>query len=343
VIGHAETVTEPLLLGAQVAQVVRILRRRQRDTIDDREAVPGEPGVLAGVVGDETEAARAHDREDLCSGAVVAAVHREALRGVRIDGVEALFLQRIGADLVSQADPPALVPAQVDDYTAAFRGDRFESPLQLGAAVTAQGAENVSGEALAVHSDQYATLGVARRGDVPQDEGEMLGSGDHGPERHGPEIPEDGRHGRGGDLLDEPFGGSTVTDQIRDGQDGETVLACELPQLPTAQHRAVLGDELTDQRDGRSAGERHQIDGRFGVSRTSQDTAFTRSQGEHMTGATEVRGPGSGVGERMERPGAISGRDPGSCVDVVDGDREGRLMRVGVVLDHLRQKEFVGP
>jgi hypothetical protein len=45
----------------------------------------------------------------------------------------------------------------------------------------------------------------------------------------------------------------------------------------------------------------------------------------------------------VERPGAISGRNPGSCVDVVDGDREGRLMSVGVVLDHLRQQEFVGP
>src|SRR4051794_10994947 len=120
--------------------------------------MPVEAAVLCRVVRDEAEALDAEIAEDLRADAVAAGVDRQTLRGVGVDGVQPLVLQRIGPDLVPEADAPTFMPPQVHDGTAALGGDGLEGLLELGAAVAPQRAEDVAGEALAVHTDQH-TLG----------------------------------------------------------------------------------------------------------------------------------------------------------------------------------------
>ena len=69
----------------------------------------------------------------------------------------ALVLQRVGLELVAQADAAALVAADVDDDARALGGDQLERALELLAAVAAAAAEDVAGEALGVDAHEHVS------------------------------------------------------------------------------------------------------------------------------------------------------------------------------------------
>ena len=60
-----------------------------------------------------------------------------------------LLLQFISLELIEQADSPALLP-QVQQNASAFFGDHPHGLMELLSAVTAAGAEHVSGQTLRV-------------------------------------------------------------------------------------------------------------------------------------------------------------------------------------------------
>ena len=64
--------------------------------------------------------------QDLRTGAVVAGVGRQTEVEVGVDGVGAEVLQLVGLQLVQQADPPALVAADVEHQAAPLLGHRGE-------------------------------------------------------------------------------------------------------------------------------------------------------------------------------------------------------------------------
>ena len=99
--------------------------------------------------------------EDLRADAVVAQVGGQAELEVRVDGVEPLLLQLVGAQLVQQADAAALL-REVEQHAAALLLDHRERRLELLAAVAAQRVEDVAGEALGVHAHEHV-LGARRR------------------------------------------------------------------------------------------------------------------------------------------------------------------------------------
>ena len=74
---------------------------------------------------------------------------------VGVDGVAAAVLELVGLQLGDQADPAALVAAQVDDHAAALLDDPLQGLVELGAAVAAVAAEDVAGQALGVHPGQH--------------------------------------------------------------------------------------------------------------------------------------------------------------------------------------------
>ena len=85
---------------------------------------------------------------------------------VGLQGVHALVLEGIGPELVDQANPPAFL-AHVEEDPPALSLDLGQGGGQLLAAVTAQGAEGVPGEALGVDPAQQV-LAVA---DLPPSPG----------------------------------------------------------------------------------------------------------------------------------------------------------------------------
>ena len=85
----------------------------------------------------------------------MAGVGRQPEVEVGVDGVAAGVLERVGLELGHQADPAALVPAQVDHDAAAGRDDPLQRLVELRPAVAALRAEHVAGQALGVHPGQH--------------------------------------------------------------------------------------------------------------------------------------------------------------------------------------------
>ena len=112
---------------------------------------------------------RPRSHEDLGADPVVAQVGREAEALVRLDRVQALVLEVVGAELVHEADAPPLL-AHVDDDAAPLLVDPLQGRLELVAAVAAQRPEDVAGQALGVDADEDVLL----PGDVPSDQGDVL-------------------------------------------------------------------------------------------------------------------------------------------------------------------------
>ena len=103
----------------------------ERHPLGDLEAEALEAAVLGRVVGDEPHRGDAEVDEDLGADAVLAAVGGQAELEVGVDGVAALLLEAVGADLVADADAAALVAAQVDDDAAALLGDELHRRVEL--------------------------------------------------------------------------------------------------------------------------------------------------------------------------------------------------------------------
>ncbi len=89
----------------------------------------------------------------------LAVVGAEAEAFVGFDGVEALVLQFVGAELGHEADAAALL-LFVEQDAGALAGDEAEREVELVVAVAAEGVEDVSGEALGVDADQRRGFGV---------------------------------------------------------------------------------------------------------------------------------------------------------------------------------------
>ena len=136
---------------------------------------PSSPARLAGLLVSSRMVRTPRSTRICAPGAVVARVGRQTEVEVGVDRVATLVLQLVRLQLVQQADPPTLVPAQVEHHAAALLGDPAQRGLQLGAAVAAQRAEHVAGQALGVHPDQHV-LAVA---EVAVDERDVLGSRRH--------------------------------------------------------------------------------------------------------------------------------------------------------------------
>src|SRR6476620_4860718 len=112
----------PLTLRAQVVDVLRVRTHRERHSLEDLEPEPFQTTVLCGVVRHEPHSRHAEVDEDVCPDAVLAAVDPKTELGIRVDGVTALVLEAVRADLVADADATTFVAPQVHhDAAILFR------------------------------------------------------------------------------------------------------------------------------------------------------------------------------------------------------------------------------
>src|SRR6056297_3071156 len=165
-----QDVSELLLLGPQVFQVVGVGHDLERSTLDDLDPAAADPGPLAGIVGEQADLTDSEIGEDLRAHAIVAEIGREAELEVRLDRVEPLLvLELVGLDLVRQPDPSPLLPHVEQDAGPGLR-NRPKRGVELLAAITAQRSERVSGQALAVDAHQRGPVGA----DLAQDERHVI-------------------------------------------------------------------------------------------------------------------------------------------------------------------------
>ena len=90
----------------------------------------------------------------MCAHAVITQVGSKAQAYVGFYGIKALILQCIGTDFVSQTNTTALL-THVNNSAAAFLFNHLQCGCQLVAAVAAQAAEGITGQALAVYAHEH--------------------------------------------------------------------------------------------------------------------------------------------------------------------------------------------
>src|SRR5262249_37725792 len=213
-----QLVAELVALRREVAGVLRLRRRLDRDLLDDLNAEPLDPDDLLRVVREDPDGREAEVGEDLVADPVIPHVGCEAELEVRLDRVEPVLLQLVGLQLVEEADAPSLL-CHVEKYTAVLGRYAFERLFELLAAVAAKRVKHVPGEALGVDADED----VLRACDVTFDQGDVVLSGELLAERDRGELAVGRWQTNTRRALDEALVLSAVCDQVGDGDEFDPV------------------------------------------------------------------------------------------------------------------------
>ena len=233
------------------------------------------------------------------------------------------------AQFVAQADAATLVTAQIHHHATSCLGDQSHRFTKLRSTVALDAAEHVAGQAFAVHPDEHGVV----TGDVTDHEREVGLTVEHALEGVTAELAPLGRQPGVGGLYDEFVVAAPVADEIGDRHEDETVLVREPAQVRAAGHLAAVEDEFAEHAGGSATGEPSEVDGCLGVADALQHAAGAGAQREDVPGAVERVGADRRIGEGPQRRGAIRGRDARrSPLGEVDGDGEGRSVRLGVLV-----------
>src|SRR6266540_4099606 len=149
-----QPVAELLPLRCEVALVLLVWRDLDRNVLDDAEAEALDPRRLAGVVREDPDRRQAEVVQDLVSDPPLACIGGKAELEIRLDGVEAAFLELVGLQLVEQADAAAFL-RHVEKDAALLVSDPAEGKVELLAAVTAQRVEDVACQTFGVDSHEH--------------------------------------------------------------------------------------------------------------------------------------------------------------------------------------------
>ena len=148
-----------LLLGAKVTDVVAVCGNLNRDARCNRNAEVRELCDFIGIVGHKAQGVYAETAEHGRGGRIIPEIVRKAEGAVCLDGVESLFLERIGLQLVEEAYTASLL-AEIEEDTLSLGFNLSQCTLQLFAAVAALGAEDIACHAFGVHAAEDIALTV---------------------------------------------------------------------------------------------------------------------------------------------------------------------------------------
>ena len=181
----------------------------------------------------------------------------------------------------------------------------------------------------------HAAEQVAAVADVALDERDMMLAGQVVDVAHDAELTEAGGHLGVRLAHDVLVMAAAVVLKILDGDDGETPLLGLVEQLGGAHHRAVVAHYLAAQTALLQTGQTAQINGRLRVAVARQHAAAARDEREYVTRTAQILRLGVRVDALAAGEAALLCGNAGRGVDMVDGDREGGVVVVGVDLDHL--------
>ena len=332
-----QRVAHAVALGAQVGLVVRVGGVLDRHLRRDRQPVALQPADLLRVVGEDADARQPEVDQDLRADAVVAQVDRQAELEVGVDRVQALVLEVVGAQLVQQADPAALL-GEVEQDAGALALDHRQRRLELLAAIAAQRVEDVAGQALGVDAHEH----VVDARDVALDQRDVVLVVHQRAVADGGEVAEAGRQARLDHALDELVVPAPVGDQVGDRDHLQVVLAAVALEVGDAGHRAVVVHDLADHAGRVQTGQSREVDGRLGLAGALEHAARLGLQREDVAGLDQVARRGLGVDGDLDRAGAVGGRDAGGDpVARLDRDRERGLERRLVLGRHQVEAELV--
>lgn len=142
-----------ITLGRKIAFIMGIGRQMMWHALDDGDRRCFETRHFSGVVCQQAYAGLAEQRQHSRRHAKVAGIDSKAKAQIGVHRVKALILKLIGAQLVDQANPAALLAEVKQDAPAALR-NLMQCGLKLRPAVTLEAAQHITGEAFAMEADQ---------------------------------------------------------------------------------------------------------------------------------------------------------------------------------------------
>ena len=268
-------------LGVQVVAPFGAIGCDDGDLVDHFQvvAVVNERVGLLRIVRQEPDPGKAQVLEDLKADAIVARVGAVTQGRVRLDGIEPLVLEIIGADLLDQADPPPLL-GQVDECADPLGADHLQGHAELVAAVAPQRIEQVAREAGGVqpHQGRFDGAQVAH-----DDRDRLVARFVLHAIADDPAAPVNGGQVRLGDALHELLAEASVLDQGLDRDDRQAVLAGDLVQPLAPGHLDPIGD-LAEDAGGCQAGQPGQVHGRLGMPGAAEHAALLGHQGKEVAG-----------------------------------------------------------
>src|SRR5438874_7576151 len=89
-----------------------------------------------------------------------------------------------------------------------------------------------------------------------------------------------------GDAVDETLGLEAMRDELRHGDEGDTVIAREVLQLRATRRRTVVVEDLANHTGRREPSEPSEIDRGLGMSNTLEHSPLSRPQREDVAAAS---------------------------------------------------------
>ena len=140
-------------LGLEILRIVRVGLRFDRKLFDNIETVSFEADYFFRVVRQETDVADAEVDQYLCTGTILTEVRRKPQFFIGFNGIEALFLEFVGANFGCQSNSSSFL-AHIDQHARTGFVDVLQCSVQLIAAIAAPRTENIAGQALAVDAHE---------------------------------------------------------------------------------------------------------------------------------------------------------------------------------------------
>jgi hypothetical protein len=201
--------------------------------------------------------------------------------------------------------------------------------------------EDVAGETLGVHSHEHARV----RPDFAEDEREVLVLVDVISVAEDAPGAEVGWKAGVGDAVHEPLGLEAMRDELRYGNECESVLLREALELGAPGTRPILAKNLADDSGWTEACEPGEINRGFCMSNALKDTAIARTERRYVSGAPKVGRNRLGIDSDTDRFGAVLSTDAGGDAEPlvsINADGERSPVFVGVVFGLLSELELVG-
>ena len=101
------------------------------------------------------------------------------------------------------------------------------------------------------------------------------------------------------------FFGNAITNQIRDGDDLQTMHDGKVSQLRQTRHRSIFVHDFADHAGGIEPGNPRHVNGGFRLSGTNQHAALLGAQREDVSGSRQVLRPGARIDGSLNRGRAI--------------------------------------
>ena len=212
------------------------------------------------------------------------------------------------------ADAAALVAAHVQHHPAALRGDGRQRGVELGAAVAAQRAEHVAGEALGVHAHQHVLAVAVPRSGCPR----RRGPGQRARSRRAASRSRMATNSPCGVGIRACATRTTCFSVCRRWAISWAMLisarswssANTRSSSPRAMSPCSFWRRSRRARRRGQPGEPGEVDGGLRVPGPAQHAALPAATAARAR-AAPVAGDGGRVGEQRDRPGPVQGRDAG--------------------------------